>query len=113
MTSHSLTNLIVDVHFVDSAEADRGKGYDAVFDHHHAFSLEWNEEADLARDCLGKVALGKLEDGEEDYDDDREAREENPVELVEKFKVWAAFDNKATVSVSDQYPPKREASRTM
>ena len=111
-TSLSLTNLIVDVHFVDSAQADRGKGDDAVFDH-HAVSLEWYDEAYLARNCLGKVALGKLEDREEDDDDDREDREENPVEVVEELKVWSASDNKATVSVSDQNPPKRETSSTI
>ena len=79
----------------------------------HAVSLEWYKEADLAGDCLGKVALGKLEDGEEDDGNDGEDREENPVELVEELKVWSASDNKATVSVSDQNPPKRETSRTI
>ena len=71
----------------------------------HAVSLEWYKEAYLAGDCLGKVALGKLEDGEEDDGDDGKDREENPVELVEKSQVWGTFDNEAAVGVSDQYKP--------
>ena len=101
----SLTDLIVDVHFVDGAKADRRKGHDAVFDH-HAVGLEGDEEANLARNCLVEVALGKFEDRKEDDGDDPEDREENPVELVEKSKVWAAFDDKATISVSYQNIPK-------
>ena len=103
----SLTDLIVDVHFVDGAKADRRKGHDAVFDC-YAVGVEGDEKANLARNCLVKVALGKLEDGEEDDGNDPEDREENPVELVEKSKVWATFDDKATFSVSDQHIPERE-----
>ena len=105
--SLSLTNLIVDVHFVDSAKADRRKGHDAVFDR-HAVGLEGDEKANLARNCFVEVALGEFENGEEDDGNDPEDREEKPVELVKKSKVWATFDDKATFSISDQYVPKRE-----
>ena len=88
----------------DCADADRRKANDAVFDP-HTVSLERDEEADLGPRCLVEVALGKLEDGEEDDADGPEDREENPVQLVEKPKVGAAFENKATVSESDQYCP--------
>ena len=71
----------------------------------YAVSLEWDEEANLARNCLVEVALGKLEYGEEDDADGPEDREENPVELFEKAKVGTAFDNKTTFSVSNQYCP--------
>ena len=102
-----MTNLTVEVHFEDCAQADWRKCHDAVFDP-YVVSLEWDEEANLARNCLVEVALGELEDREEDDGDDPEDREENPVKLVEKAKVWAAFENKATFSVSDQHCPKRE-----
>ena len=105
--SLSLTNLIVDVHFVDGAQADRRKGHDAVFDR-HAVGVEGDEKANLARNCLVEVALSKLEDGEEDDGNDPEDREEKPVELVKKSKVWAIFDDKATFSVSDQHISDRE-----
>ena len=102
-----MTNLTVEVHFEDCANADWRKSHDAVFDP-DAVSLERDEEADLARDGLVEVALGELEDGEEDDGDDPEDREENPVELVEQPKVRAAFDNQATFGVSDQHCPRRE-----
>ena len=86
------------------AQADWRNGNDAVFDP-NPVGLEGDEEADLRPRCLIEVVLGKLEDGEEDDGDDPEDREENPVELVEKPKVGAAFENKATVSESDQYCP--------
>ena len=95
----------------DWAEADGWNGNDEVFDP-HAVSLEGDEETDLCPRCLVEVALGKLEDGEEDDADGPEDREENPVELVEKPKVGAAFDNKATFSKSDQYCPMMAASLT-
>ena len=100
----SLTNLIVKVHVEDCADADRRKANDAVFDP-QSVSLERHEEADLGPRCLVEVALGKLEDGEEDDGDGPKDREENPIELVEKPKVGAAFDNKATFSVSNQHCP--------
>ena len=106
-----MTNLIVKVHVEDCADADRRKANDAVFDP-HTVSLERDEEADLGPRCLVEVALGKLEDGEEDDADGPEDREENPVELVEKPKVGAAFDNKATFSKSDQYCPMMAVSLT-
>ena len=98
---------MVEVHFEDCANADWRKSHDAVFDP-HAVSLERDEEADLARDGLVEVALGELEDGEEDDGDDPEDRKQNPVELVEQPKVRAAFDNQATFGVSDQHCPGRE-----
>ena len=54
------------------------------------------EKTDLSVVGLVEVALGKLEDGEEDDSDGAEAGEENPVELVEKAEVWAAFQDEAT-----------------
>ena len=102
---------MVEVHFEDCANADWRKSHDAVFDP-HAVSLERDKEADLARDGLVEVALGELEDGEEDDGDDPEDRKQNPVELVEQPKVGAAFDNKATFSKSDQYCPMMAASLT-
>ena len=103
----SLTNLVVEVHFEDCSEADWGKGNDAVFDP-DAVCLERDEEADLGPGCLVEVALGELEHGEEDDADNSEDREEKPVELVEKLKVWPAFGNKTSFSISDQKSPEEE-----
>ena len=75
----------------------------------YVVSLEWDEEANLARNCLVEVALGELEDGEEDDGDGPKHREEEPVELFEKFKVFATFGNKTSFSVSDQYCPEGES----
>ena len=102
--SSASTNLILNAHFVDSAQADRGQGHDAVFDA-HAISLERHKEANLAGNCFGVVAPRELEHREEGDGDDPEDREENPVELVEKAKVWSAVDNKTTVSVADKHKP--------
>ena len=86
----SLTNLIVQVHVEDCAYANWRNANDEVLDP-YAVSLEGDEEANLARNCLVEVALGKFEDRKEDDGDDPEDREENPVELVEKSKVWAFY----------------------
>ena len=59
-------------------------------------SLGLFEKTDLSVVGLIEVSLGKLEDGEEDDSDGAEAGEENPVELVEKAEVWAAFQDEAT-----------------
>ena len=67
----------------------------------HAVGGEGDEQTDLASHGGGKVALDKLEDWEDDDGDDKEPREENPVELVEEAKVVATVDNKATFSIED------------
>ena len=59
-------------------------------------SLGLFEKANLSVVGLIEVSLGKLEDGEEDDSDGAEAGEENPIELVEKAEVWAAFQDEAT-----------------
>ena len=102
--SLSLTNLIIEVHMEDCANADWRNANDEVLDP-YAVSLEGDKEADLRPRCFVEVALGKLEDGVEDHADGHEDREENPVELVEKSKVGAAFDNQATFSVLNQKCP--------
>ena len=107
----SLTNLIVQVHVEDCAEADWRKTNDAVFDPQYV-SPERHEEADLGPRYLVEVALGKLEDREEDDGDGPKDQEENPVELVEKPQVGPAFDNKATFSIANQYCPM-DASLTI
>ena len=71
----------------------------------HAISLERHKEANLAGNCFGVVAPRELEHREEGDGDDPEDGEENPVELVEKAKVWSAVDNKTTVSVADKHKP--------
>ena len=88
----------------DCADADRRKANDAVFDP-QSVSLERDQEADLGPRCLVEVALGKLEDREEDDGDGPKDQEENPVELVEKPQVGPAFDNKATFSIANQHCP--------
>ena len=88
----------------DCAYADWRNANDEVLDP-YAVSLEGDKEADLCPRCFVEVALGKLEDGVEDHANGHEDREENPVELVEKSKVGAAFDNKATFSIANQHCP--------
>ena len=88
-------NLIIHEHLVNSAKANWCKSHDAVFDP-NAVSLGLFEKTDLSVVGLIEVSLGKLEDGEEDDSDGAEAGEENPVELVEKAEVWAAFQDEAT-----------------
>ena len=99
---------MVEVHFEDCSEADWGKGNDAVFDP-DAVCLERDEEADLGPGRLVEVALGELEHGEDDDGDGPKHREEEPVELFEKFKVFATFGNKTSFSVSDQKCPEGES----
>ena len=74
----------------------------------NAVSLGLFEKTDLSVVGLIEVSLGKLEDGEEDDSDGAEAGEENPVELVEKSQVWAAMENKATLSITNQNRPGRK-----
>ena len=62
----------------------------------NAVSLGLFEKTDLSVVGLIEVSLGELEDGKEDDSDGAEAGEENPVELVEKAEVWAAFQDEAT-----------------
>ena len=68
---------MLEVHVEACAEADWGDANDPVFDP-DAVCVERHEEADLGPGRLVKVALGELEDGEEDDADGPEHREEKP-----------------------------------